>query len=618
MPPMGTNLGSEKGFVTDRLKAYYEARAKGGVGLVIVEIICVDSPIGNTLVGNLSLHDDDHIPGMAELTGAIQKHGARVAAQLFHAGVETHSSTTGLQPVGPSVVKTFTGDTPRELSLPEISDLIQRFAEAAARAKRAGFDAVEIHGATYYLITQFLSRYWNKRRDRYGGSLENRARFLLEVLKAIKKAVGTDFPVWCRINASEFGLEEGNTLEEMKQVAKWAESAGSDAIHVSSFGGKGQLHMGPIVVDHGILLPLAHEIKRGLHIPVIAVGRIDPEMAEKALAKGQANFIAMGRGIIADPELPNKLAEGKLKDIRPCICCLECNNHISYKRLPLRCSVNALCGKEKEYRIERAQTSKQVIVIGGGPGGMEAAMVAALRGHRVTLFEKRSQLGGLLTSAALPPKKEDVERLITYLKTQIEKFGVQVQLDKEISPEEVANLHPDAVVVACGASPCIPNIDGLRNIHALTAEEALLGKEEIGEKVLIIGGGRVGCETADYLSGMGKKITIVEVLEKMVPDMIPTLRSLLLDRLRKKGVNMLVGVKGEKIEASRMTVSDPMGKREVIEADTFIIATGATPRQEEWSYLKHIFKSLYFVGDTAGPRGIMEAIAEGNWAGRMI
>jgi len=384
MPPMETNYGKGQGFVRDQHRAYYEPRAKGGVGLIIVEAICVDR-LGSLLPGNLIMDDDAYIPAMAELVRSIQKHGVRAAAQLCHGGVLSSREIIGVQPAGPSASKNFKGDISREMTLQEISDQIHLFANAAARAKRAGFDAVEIHGATSYLIAQFLSGYWNRRKDQYGGPLENRARFLIQVIQASKAAVGEDFPVWCRINGGEFGLEGGTTLEEAKQVAKWAETAGSDAIHVSSFGGGSQSYMGPPVVDHNVLLPLAQEIKKGLRIPVIAVGRITPDQGEKALAEGKADFIAIGRGVIADPDLPNKLAQGRSEDIRPCIGCQECISRIMFKMEPLRCTVNALCGWEEEYPIEPAPTPKKIIIIGGGPGGLEAARVAALRGHLARL-----------------------------------------------------------------------------------------------------------------------------------------------------------------------------------------------------------------------------------------
>jgi len=309
--------------------------------------------------------------------------------------------------------------------------------------------------------------------------------------------------------------------------------------------------MGPTVLDHGILLPLAGEIKKGLKIPVIAVGRIDPDQAEKALAEGQADFIAIGRGLIADPELPHKLASGQTEDIRPCIGCLECIHHVIYKREPLRCSVNALCGREGEESQEPVITPKRVVVIGGGPGGMEAARVLALRGHRVSLFEKEKQLGGLLLSASRPPQKGDIERLTDYFRTQLKKLGICINFGQEISPAKVAYLNPDAVVIAGGAFPFIPNIAGLEKTQALIAHRAILEEQEVGQKVLIIGGGLVGCETADYLSAKGRTVTVIEILEKMAAAMLPLLRRPLLDRLRKKGVSLLCGEGVKKLDLSR-------------------------------------------------------------------
>jgi 2,4-dienoyl-CoA reductase-like NADH-dependent reductase (Old Yellow Enzyme family)/thioredoxin reductase len=615
---MATNY-ENKGLVTSRQISYYEARAKGGVGLIIVEAISIDSPGGDSRGGKITLTDDTCLPAMSGLTKAIHRHGARVAAQIYHAGAETHREITGTQPVGPSVVKTFRGDIPRELTLEEIGRLVQHFAKAAARAKRAGFDAVEIHGATCYLVAQFLSRHWNRRQDHYGGSLENRARFLLEVLQAARQKVGADFPVWCRINGTEFGLENGFTLEEAKQVAQWAEAAGADAIHVSSFGGGSQPHMGPTVLDHGILLPLAHEIKKEVRIPVIAVGRIDPDQAEKALAEGQADFIAIGRGLIADPELPNKLATGRIDDIRTCIGCLECIRHVIYKREPLRCSVNALCGNEAETLSQPAATRKRVIVVGGGPGGMEAAINLANRGHQVTLCEKTKHLGGLLRSALKPPQKGDIERFLTYLKTQLAKSGVKVHLGKEITPSEIIQQNPDGVIIASGALPVIPHIPGLGEVHPLKAHEAILEEDRVGPKVLIIGGGLVGCEAADYFSERGREVTIIEIREKMGEDLLPLLRRPLLDRLRKKGVTLLVGIKGEKAEKKRLFLFNNQGKQQAIEADTFLLAAGETSGLEEWASLeKWDAGRVCWVGDVTGSRGILEAVAQGNFAGRSI
>jgi len=620
MPPMATNYATEKGFVSDRIQSYYEARATGGVGLIIVEAVSVESPLGNTVLRNLALDDDAYLPGLQKLVTGIKRHGARVAAQIFHAGVSTSRALTGgLQPVGPSEVTAFTREKSRALSVSEISLLVEKFAKAALRAKKAGFDAVEIHGGTNYIIAQFLSGYWNKRTDRYGGSLENKARFPLEVVQAVRKAVGQDYTVWFRINVTDFGLEDGITLEQAKQVSRWVESAGANAIHATSFGGVTQPHMGPTVLDHGILLPYAHEIKKVVGVPVIAPGRIDPDQAVKALDQGQADFIAIGRGLLADPELPRKLAEGRPEDINPCIGCLECINHIIYKRVPLRCAVNALCGNEYQYGLQPATAKKDVVVIGGGPGGMEAARVAALRGHRVVLFEKAPRLGGLLHPAAVPHQKGDIRRLMDYHGTQLKKLGVDVRLGRAVTAEEVANLKPHAVVVACGGRAFMPQIMGLREAGPVTAEDVLLGKAQIGQKALVIGGGSTGCETAEYLADLGKTVAVVDIVERMASDMIPILRSILLNRLRQKKVAMYTGIHGERIQGNRFSFQDPGGNEQVLEADTFVVAAGVKPEKGEWEVLEGRVKDLCFAGDIRDPHGgILEAIAEGNRAGRSL
>ncbi len=430
--------------------------------------------------------------------------------------------------------------------------------------------------------------------------------------------MGHEFPVWCRINGSEFGIEDGLTLEEAKEITKWAEAEGADAIHVSSFGGGSQPDMGPTVMEHGVLLPLAGEIKKGLAVPVIAVGRIDLPQAQKALLEKQADFISIGRGLIADPDLPNKVLEGRSEDVAPCIGCVECINHIIYKKGPLRCSVNALCGREGEVRIEPAASPKKLLVIGGGPAGLEASRVAALRGHHVTLLEKESSLGGLSRSASLPPRKEDIDRLITYLKKQVEKIGVQVCLGQKATPEDVGRQKWDAVIVASGTSPQIPKIKGLEGTPWVPAEDALLGKAEVGRKLLIVGGSLAGLETADSFSDKGKTVAVVEILDKMAPGMVPILRFPLLNRLKKKGVLLVTGITAERVEGKVFLFQDPAGKEQRIEFDTLILAAGRSPGQKAWESLKSKVKDLYFVGDVIESRGIMEAIAEGNQAGRVV
>ena len=624
MPPIGTEYATTDGFVTARLKDYYEARARGGVGLIIVEVTCIDSPGGICIRSNLCLDHDAYLPGMAELVAVIHRHGAKAAIQLCHAGVSTHRSYTGVQPAGPSALRAFTGDMSRALSRPEIERLVERFAEAAQRAKRAGFDAVEIHGATNYLVAQFLSGYWNRREDEYGGSLENRARFLLEVLRAARDKVGKDFPLWFRINLTEFGLEGGMTLDEATQIAVWGEAAGSNAVHVSSFGARNQAHMGPCVADRGVLLPLTRRLKQAVGVPVIGVGHIDGFRAQRALENGEADFIAIGRGLLADADFADKLREDRPEDIRPCICCLDCIRCIIYKGKALKCAVNPLCGKEGEYRIEPAGVKKHVVVIGGGPAGMEAARVAAIRGHRVCLFEKESRLGGLLRSACRPPGKADIERLVEYLIIQLEKTGVEIFMSNEIGPEAVAGLNPDAVIVACGASPALPDALGLPDIRGLNdaepirVEDALLGKMEIGQRVLVVGGRRNGCETAEFLSKAGKTVTIVHRSNRPAPDVLPVFRTPLLSRLKQHGVTLHRGIRGGKIEQKRFIGHGADNPETIIDFDTLIVTGSRKPRKIEWGALESSVQDLLVIGDAAGARGIMEAVAEGNRAGRRV
>ncbi len=324
MPPMGTNYATQDGYVTDQIKDYYAERARGGVGLVIVEAACVDFPRGKGFIRQLGIDDDRFIPGLRELAQIIRRHGARAAIQLHHGGNASKTSITGLQPVASSPLARPDGDLPKELSIKEIEDIVFRFAKAAERAKKAGFDGVEIHAAHHYLLAQFLSSAWNKRQDAYGGDLKNKARITLEVVRAIREMVGQTYPVWCRINGREFGIKDGITLEETQELAVLLQKAGVNALHISAFAYNNPRSIPPMSVKHGTMIPLAEAVKKVVTIPVIAVGRIDPQTGESALQEGRTDFVAMGRSLIADPELPNKAASGRLKEIVPCIACNHC------------------------------------------------------------------------------------------------------------------------------------------------------------------------------------------------------------------------------------------------------------------------------------------------------
>jgi len=477
MPPMVTQYGDAKGFVTERARNYYEARARGGAALIIIEATYVH-PGGQPFANQLGISDDKFIPGMSELTQAIHRHGARAAIQLHHGGRTAKPELTGMQPIGPSPIAVPGREAPRELSVAEIAENVAHFARAALRARKAGFDGVEIHGAHGYLVHQFLSRSSNKRQDSYGGDLPNRARFFVEIIKATREAVGNDYPVWCRLSGKEYGVEEGTTLEETQETARIAQEAGIDAIHVSASGPGAPNNLTSPKFVPGVIIDLAEGVKKAVSIPVIAVGKITPDAAETILAEGRADLIAMGRALLADPELPNKVASGRLEDITPCINCYGCRDDLWTNVLGIRCHVNATLGREAETKIIPSEKPGKVLVVGGGPAGMEAARVAAIRGHKVTLCEKASHLGGQLIQAATPPHKDSIGFLINYFQTQLRKLNVKVELNKKATSAMVEELNPDVLVIATGLNPFIPEIPGIDKAHVVQAGDVLEGKVE--------------------------------------------------------------------------------------------------------------------------------------------
>lgn len=625
MPAMGTNLATRDGYVTEQMKDYYEERAKDGVGLVIVEVTCIDPPAGKTIPCQLLADDDKFIPGLSELAGVIHRHGAKVALQLMHAGRAAKSKITHTQPVAPSAIPMpfalgagYEGEMPKELTVDEIKDLVGRFGKAAQRAKRAGFDGVEIHALGLYLVAQFLSSASNRRQDNYGGELKNRARFLLETIKAIKEAAGQNYPTWCRLTVREFGIEGGITLEEGQEVARRVQEAGADAIHVTVMAwGVSPRARPPTAEPPGNMVPFAEAIKKVVTIPVIAVGRIDPELGEKVLQEGKADFIAIGKGLITDPELPKKVASGRIDEIRPCIGCLRCIDNILHKDGVVQCTVNAAAGKEREYELRPAEKSKEVLVVGGGPAGMEAARVAALRGHRVTLYEKQSKLGGQLLQAVVPPHKTNLVGLIDYLANQMARQGVKVNLGIEATPELIKEARPDVVLLATGVTPLIPQIPGIHRLNVVTARQVLEG-EEVGERVVIIGGEMVGCETAEFLAEKGRKVTIVEILADVATRVIAALRALLLSRLAARGVTILTGVKDEELTDRGLAITTKEGRKQLIEVDTVVLAAGAKPNKVLLQAMEGKIPEIHLIGDCVEPRDILEAMADAYHIGRRI
>ena len=432
---MGTAFATQDGLFTDQAMAYYEARAKGGAGLIIVENAGVDFHRHIHASNRPAIDNDLPLPRLAELAKVIQKYGAKAVIQLNHSGRMAKSKLTGFQPVAPSATSTSAaspeGELPRELTAEEIHEIVNLFAQAAARAQKAGFDGVEVHAAHGYLLAGFLSPFTNHRQDLYGGGLINRTRILVEVIEAIRKSVADHYIIGCRLNGREFGVEDGLTLEDAQKIAGMI-APRLNYFHISAWGyGNDSLASSPDIP--GAFLPLSQAIKKVVSVPVIAVGRLTPEAGEQALREEQADIIAMGRGLLADPDLPNHLISAGPEVIRPCIACFHCMDAGYLRNAPLSCAVNGALGREREYEIKPAAKRKKVAVIGAGPAGMEAARVLALRGHRVALFEKEDFMGGQMRSAMAPPqKRERIEPLLNYFATQLQRLQVEIVLGTEV------------------------------------------------------------------------------------------------------------------------------------------------------------------------------------------
>jgi len=613
---LGVATGYAAGdMVNQRVIDFYVERARGGAGLITTQII-MPSSMGMPIPGLLGIYHDRFIPGLRQLTEAVQAQGAKIAAQIGLQYYRARKEGAPIEEVAPSAVATRRNSSPRELTLEEIQDMVEHFSQGVHRARDAGFDAVEFHCGMGYLISRFLSPCTNKRSDQYGGSFENRLRFLLDIIHATKRKAGDDFPIICRISAEEF-MEGGNSLKDYQEIAPILEKAGVCCLSTEAGWHECPKPLVHMSVPRGAFVYIAEEIKKVVNIPVVAAYRInDPILAEEILSQGKADFIGMARPLIADPELPNKAKEGRIKDIRPCIACNHCLDSMM-GGIPITCTVNARVGREAEWTVEKAEKPKRVFVIGSGPGGMEAAAVAARRGHDVTLFEKMDQLGGNLIPASVASYKQEVSNLTNYLKTQVKKNGVKVRLGQEIGAVFTEKEKPDVVIMATGAKPKIPNVPGVWGENVVTASDVLLDRKSVGRRVVVVGGEMVGCEVAHFLAGKGTEVTLLARRERAGDDIGRTVRWIILGMLRDVGVRMetrvdVVEITGKGVKASRD------GELEFFEGDTVVLAVGLEPDKVLAQELEGKVASLYSIGDCVEARKILQAIEEGFRVAREI
>lgn len=618
MPPMGTGFASMNGEASDEIIRFYEERAKGGCGLIITEITRIDNETGVGMTWQLNASGPQYIPRLAKLADAVHRHDSKIFLQLHHPGRETPSRLLGGKaPVAPSPIPCgVVKEMPHALTTEECEALVKKFVTGAAVAKAAGMDGIELHGAHGYLINQFLSPYTNKRTDKYGGDFIGRMRFLSEIITGIKFACGPQFPIAVRISADEF-VAGGLKLEDSVKIARHLESLGVAAIDVScGTYESGYSIIEPYYLDEGWKKHLAKTMKSSVKIPVIAVNTVKhPAFAESLLEEEVSDFVAIGRGQLVDPEWGNKGKYGNEDTLRRCIGCMYCFR-VANMGKSVACTVNPRLGRETIYNEEtlvRDGDGRPVAVVGGGPGGMQAAYILAKRGYQVTLFEKNNRLGGTLNLADKPPHKALITELTEVQANEVMGAGVDVRLGTEATVETVQALSPYGVVIAAGGRPVVPNIAGIAQDHVCKAEEILGGEVSLaGKKVLVIGGGVTGLETAEVLAP-GNEVTVVEMLDDVATTLYASVRGGLLKRLDAAGVKIRTQLSVSEIGEKTVTVRQvKTALPETIEADAVVLAVGVRPESAFIEAFRDAFDKVTTVGDASAPGLIGDAIKEAN------
>jgi 2,4-dienoyl-CoA reductase-like NADH-dependent reductase (Old Yellow Enzyme family)/thioredoxin reductase len=621
--PQHTGLANPDGSITDRLLRYYKEVAGGGAAMVIVEYAWIDHDASRASPCQLGIAGTDHLPGLSLLAQTIQANGAKAAIQISHAGRQRFTLEC---PKAPSAVpweELYAAGcpAPKELTFGEILQIVKAFGQAAGRAKIADFDMVEIHACHGYLISNFLSPRTNKRTDWYGGSLENRMRFLVEVIAEIKRQVGPDYPVCVRESGTDYE-PDGTTITETIELCRRLEQMGVAAIHMSGGNHHTTIHeVSPMGMSLAHNVWAAEAVKKELAIPVIASGSINlPALAEEILATGKGDFIGLGRPLWADPEWARKAMEGRPEDIRPCIRCNDgCLARGDHLAKTVSCSVNVACCREAEFAITRTEKPRRVAVVGGGPAGLEAARVCALKGHAVTLYEKR-ELGGALLEAAIPDfKAPDLKPLVSYLCTQVRKAGIPV-IREEATFEGLAGGNYDAVIVAAGASAVgLADVPGIDDPKVAAASQVLRGEAALGQKVAVIGGGMVGTEIGLFLAEQGKDVTFVEMLDTFMCGITFDEKQVYEGRFEDLEVSVHTGKRLERVTDRGVMVIDRFGVRTELDADSVVLAAGYRPNRELVERLREeTGLEVFDAGDCVRPRRIFDAIHEGHLAAKLL